>query len=73
MDIARAAAGGREGGDEGAKEADRLSTLRLINAAIKDRDIAARGDGRMPGWRTADILAHPGQDGEAAAGKRARL
>ena len=28
-----------------AKEADRLSTLRLINAAIKDRDIAARGDG----------------------------
>ena len=24
------------------KEADRLSTLRLINAAIKDRDIAAR-------------------------------
>ncbi len=28
-----------------AKEADRLSTLRLINAAIKDRDIAARGSG----------------------------
>ena len=28
-----------------AKEAERLSTLRLINAAIKDRDIAARGDG----------------------------
>ncbi|MBB3712222.1 hypothetical protein FHS00_001799 [Limimaricola variabilis] len=28
-----------------AKEADRLSTLRLINAAIKDRDIAARGEG----------------------------
>lgn len=27
-----------------AKEADRLSTLRLINAAIKDRDIASRGD-----------------------------
>ena len=27
------------------KEAERLSTLRLINAAIKDRDIAARGDG----------------------------
>ena len=27
-----------------AKEADRLSTLRLINAAIKDREIAARGD-----------------------------
>ena len=28
-----------------AREADRTSTLRLMNAAIKDRDIAARGDG----------------------------
>ncbi len=28
-----------------AKDAARLSTLRLINAAIKDRDIAARGEG----------------------------
>lgn len=28
-----------------ARAADRLSTLRLINAAIKDRDIAARMDG----------------------------
>lgn len=28
-----------------AKAVDRLSTLRLINAAIKDRDIAARGEG----------------------------
>ncbi|MWP37555.1 GatB/YqeY domain-containing protein [Rhodobacter sphaeroides] len=28
-----------------AKQPDRLSTLRLINAAIKDRDIAARVDG----------------------------
>lgn len=28
-----------------AKEVDRLSTLRLINAAIKDRDIALRGNG----------------------------
>ncbi len=27
------------------READRLSTLRLINAAIKDRDIASRGEG----------------------------
>ena len=26
------------------KAADRLSTLRLINAAIKDKDIAARAD-----------------------------
>ncbi|SNX69080.1 hypothetical protein SAMN05878503_10366 [Cereibacter ovatus] len=28
-----------------ARQPDRLSTLRLINAAIKDRDIAARVDG----------------------------
>jgi uncharacterized protein YqeY len=28
------------------KDATRLGTLRLINAAIKDQDIAARGDGR---------------------------
>lgn len=28
-----------------AKEADRLSTLRLVNAAIKDREIALRGEG----------------------------
>ncbi len=28
-----------------ARDADRLSTLRLINAAIKDKDIAVRGDG----------------------------
>lgn len=29
-----------------AREAERLSTLRLISAAIKDRDIALRGEGR---------------------------
>ncbi len=28
-----------------ARDADRTSTLRLVNAAIKDREIAARGDG----------------------------
>ncbi len=32
-----------------AKEAERLSTLRLINAAIKDREIAARGEGEGSG------------------------
>ena len=40
-----------------AKEADRLSTLRLINAAIKDREIAARtgdGDGTL---NDADLIA----------------
>ncbi len=29
-----------------ARDTRRMSTLRLINAAIKDRDIAARGEGR---------------------------
>jgi uncharacterized protein len=39
------------------KAADRLSTLRLINAAIKDRDIAARGDGDATGVGDAEVLA----------------
>ena len=39
-----------------AKEADRLSTLRLINAAIKDRDIALRGDGEEGGVGDAEVL-----------------
>ena len=40
-----------------AKEADRLSTLRLINAAIKDREIAMRGDGVEATVGDAEILA----------------
>ncbi len=40
-----------------AKDAARLSTLRLINAAIKDRDIAARGRGNDDGVSNEDILA----------------
>jgi uncharacterized protein YqeY len=39
-----------------AREADRLSTLRLINAAIKDRDIALRGEGREDGVTDAEVL-----------------
>ena len=40
------------------KEVERLSTLRLINAAIKDRDIALRGtDSEDTGVNDADILA----------------
>lgn len=39
------------------KAADRLSTLRLINAAIKDRDIAARGTGGDEGVGDAEVLA----------------
>jgi uncharacterized protein YqeY len=41
-----------------ARDADRLSTLRLINAAIKDRDIAARGEERgEDGVNDGEILA----------------
>ena len=39
------------------KAADRLSTLRLINAASKDRDIAARGDTDSAGVGDAEVLA----------------
>ena len=39
------------------KEAERLSTLRLINAAIKDRDIAARANGNDNGVDEAEVLA----------------
>lgn len=35
----------------------RISTLRLINAAIKDRDIAARGEDRCEGATDEEILA----------------
>lgn len=40
-----------------AKQAERLSTLRLINAAIKDRDIANRTDGGDGMITEGDILA----------------
>lgn len=39
------------------KAADRLSTLRLINAAIKDKDIAARAEGNDDGVGDAAVLA----------------
>jgi uncharacterized protein YqeY len=39
------------------KAADRLSTLRLINAAIKDREIALRGEGAEGGLGEAEVLA----------------
>ncbi len=39
------------------KAVARLSTLRLINAAIKDKEIAARGTGRDESVSDADILA----------------
>lgn len=39
------------------KEVLRLSTLRLISAAIKDKDIALRGQGKPDGVGEAEILA----------------
>lgn len=39
------------------KAAARLSTLRLINAAIKDKDIAARATGNDDGVPEAEVLA----------------
>jgi len=40
-----------------AQDAPRLSTLRLINAAIKDRDMAARGEGNDAGVGDGEILS----------------
>jgi uncharacterized protein len=62
-----------------AKDADRLSTVRLINAAIKDRDIAARAQGNQDGVPDADILGILGkmikqrQDSAKAYEEAARL
>lgn len=39
------------------KDAARLSTLRLINAAIKDKDIDARATGRDDGVGDTEVLA----------------
>ena len=40
-----------------AKEAARVSTLRLVMAALKDRDIAARGKGESGGISDDNILS----------------
>lgn len=39
------------------KDSARLSTLRLINAAVKDQDIAARGKGNADGVGDDEVLA----------------
>ena len=39
------------------KAAERLSTIRLINAAIKDRDIAVRAEGNYNGVDDVEVLA----------------
>ena len=40
-----------------ARDATRLATLRLINAAIKDREIAARGEQNVSELSDADLVA----------------
>jgi len=40
-----------------AKDTLRVSTLRLVSAAIKDRDIAARANDRCEGVKDSEILA----------------
>ena len=40
-----------------AKDSKRLGTLRLVNAAIKDRDIAARSNGNSDGVDDGEILS----------------
>ena len=42
-----------------AKQAERLSTLRMVSSAIKDREIAARGEGTEVGEN--DILTLMGK------------
>ena len=44
-----------------AKAVDRLSALRLINAAIKDREIATRVDGETTPVNDDDILSNLGK------------
>lgn len=38
------------------RDQERVSTLSLINAAIKDRDIALRGEGREEGVTDSEVL-----------------
>ena len=40
-----------------AKDQAALGTLRLISAALKDRDISARGNGNQEGINDGEILA----------------
>lgn len=40
-----------------ARDTQRLSTMRLVMAAVKDRDIASRGDDGSDGVSEADILS----------------
>jgi uncharacterized protein len=55
MDM-RARVGGALNDARKARDPERVSTLSLINAAIKDRDIALRGEGREEGVSDAEVL-----------------
>jgi hypothetical protein len=56
-----------------AKDQVRLATLRLIQAAIKDRDIAARAEDRCDGCEDSGDPGAAAKAGEAARGKRQDL
>ena len=60
-----------------AKDSERLATLRLINAAIKDRDIALRASDneevKPPNVATPMCLSILGRMVKQRQGKRARL
>ena len=51
-----------------AKEARRLSTIRLMLAALKDSDIANRTEDSREGIGDDEIRLHAGQDDQAARG-----
>ena len=54
------------------KSTERLSTIRLIKAAIKDRDIAARSEGKEDGVGDDEVLASCKND-KAASRKRQNI
>ena len=56
-----------------ARDSLRVSTLRLITAAVKDRDIAARTEDNADGRRRRRDPRDPRQDDPAAPGERPRL
>ena len=55
------------------KNAERLSTVRLIQAAIKDRDIANRGAGKEEAPRSRLVIIAQGLTRDAVAASYRRL
>ena len=56
-----------------AKDKLTLSTLRLVNAAVKDRDIAARAEDRPDGIDDVEVLSLLAKNGQATPRKRQYL